>query len=401
MAGVEGQVEVIFRSKLPEKFAVPDDVIVVPKSLGRYGLSELINRLLEHESPTPFDFLINGKYLRVPLAEYMTEAKVTAEQVLELDYVLALPQLESNDVDTNEDWISGVVAVGDEVISCSFDGCIRMYKGSPIQRHSQVKVGDVALKCIDAVKTEGITYVAVGTIDGRIVTYQFDQDGKMDESVTEEYKSAIQCVKFNDDGSLLATAGADGQIIVWSVPEPKAGKKRTNSSLVVRFKLTEHSQSVNTLQWRGTVLLSAGADMQVCAWDILSGGKIVSMPINNAVTSLDLKDNRLLTSHPDGKIHCWKTTVESSSTLEIEHSFAAFDRLVCDVKWASTDNMLAAVSQDGFLKLLDTRSRTALQSFHVEKVKLLCMAWLNPTCLVTGASDGKLRQHVLSAPVEE
>lgn len=117
------------------------------------------------------------------------------------------------------------------------------------------------------------------------------------------------------------------------------------------------------------------------------------MPVTKAITDLDMRDGCVVTAHQDGKVHAWKTEVGSDSTLELTATFNAFKRVAMQVKWGEQEHLLAAVSQDGHLKLLDTRSRTALQTCLVEEAKLLCMDWLSSTSIVTGASDGKLRYH--------
>merc|ERR1719335_1083577 len=176
----EGQVEVIFQTKLQEEFRVPEDPVVVPAQLARYGLSELVNHMLEKEKPVPLDFLVDGQFLRTSLAKYMEAAQVTAEQSLAVEYVLAMPQPESNEVDTNEDWISGVVAVDGEVITASYDGTLRFYRGQPLCRHTTLTVG-AALKAVAAVRCGEVLLVAAGTKDGRVLLYRYKHDALLHE----------------------------------------------------------------------------------------------------------------------------------------------------------------------------------------------------------------------------
>lgn len=369
--------------------------MVVPVKLARYGLSELVNHLLDNEKPVPLDFLIDGQFLRTTVAKYMETAKVTAEQVLKVEYVLAMPQPETNEVDTNEDWISGVVAVDGEVISASYDGSLRFYRGEPLARYNVANVGGgAALKCVAAVRVGEILQVAVGTKDGKVILLRYKGDALLHEMVGAEHKDSVDCIAFNEDASLLASAGADGHVIVWNVEEPSVKRKRTNESLSLKWRLEEHTQQVSSLQWQGTTLLSAGHDMQVRAWDILSGGRIVAMPLTKAVTGLHMRNGEIITAHQDGKVHAWKTAeLSQDSTMELTATLNAFKRVVTQLKWGAQDHLLAAVSHDGHLKLLDTRARIAMQSCHVEDAKLLCMDWLSSTTIVTGASDGKLRFH--------
>ncbi|OLP95282.1 Ribosome biogenesis protein WDR12-like [Symbiodinium microadriaticum] len=47
-----GEALVSFVTKLPDAFQVPEEELVVPSNLERYGLSEVVNRLLAREKST-------------------------------------------------------------------------------------------------------------------------------------------------------------------------------------------------------------------------------------------------------------------------------------------------------------------------------------------------------------
>ena len=76
----ESQIQVRFKSR-KEIHAVPETPILVPTRLRRYGLSEIINHLLgtgtslinssKIEQPIPFDFLIDGKFLKTSITSYL------------------------------------------------------------------------------------------------------------------------------------------------------------------------------------------------------------------------------------------------------------------------------------------------------------------------------------------
>lgn len=65
-----------------------DQALFVPENLKRYGLSEILNHLLQDNlsSPVPFDFLINGEILRTSLKEYLINKGLSSEILLNLEY---------------------------------------------------------------------------------------------------------------------------------------------------------------------------------------------------------------------------------------------------------------------------------------------------------------------------
>lgn len=107
------QVQVRFVTELPPRYQVPDTVFALPGHLSRYGLSEVVNSLLQNKIPEtseesdgeetrkhiPFDFEIDGELLRCSLHAFLTRGGRSAESVLTVEYFLARapPQLKHED----------------------------------------------------------------------------------------------------------------------------------------------------------------------------------------------------------------------------------------------------------------------------------------------------------------
>ena len=72
--------------------ASSDQALFVPETLKRYGLSEILNHLLQASlgSTVPFDFLINGEILRTSLKEYLINKGLSSEILLNLEYKKAV-----------------------------------------------------------------------------------------------------------------------------------------------------------------------------------------------------------------------------------------------------------------------------------------------------------------------
>ena len=72
MSAEEVQISCKFVTRLPEQYRIAPTPIAVPGKLTRYGLSEVINHLLNAEKPTAFDFVTeDGSLLRGSLAKYL------------------------------------------------------------------------------------------------------------------------------------------------------------------------------------------------------------------------------------------------------------------------------------------------------------------------------------------
>src|ERR1700722_2072097 len=100
--------------------------------------------MLDTPSPIPFDFLINGTFLRTPLAEYLTANGLSSETTLNLQYVRSLipPLFEASF--EHDDWVScvdvlssnssasvwhpgSVLPSQERILSGSYDGLLRVW----------------------------------------------------------------------------------------------------------------------------------------------------------------------------------------------------------------------------------------------------------------------------------
>jgi ribosome biogenesis protein YTM1 len=89
--------------------AIPQSTYLIPSSWRRYQLSELINKVLAHPQPIPFDFLVQGEVLRGSLDAWVKKNRGGDEEgTLDMEYVRSLmPPEEAGRVEM-EDWVSGL-----------------------------------------------------------------------------------------------------------------------------------------------------------------------------------------------------------------------------------------------------------------------------------------------------
>jgi WD40 repeat protein len=124
--------------------------------------------------------------------------------------------------------------------------------------------------------------------------------GRQLESSTR-HESAILAVAYNPAGSLLASGGQDGAILLW-----------TGEAGISASKLTGHQGPVNAVAFarNGTTLASGGDDETVRLWDA-PGLKPLGTPFTQAASPIyalafSPKDqNRLATGSRDGVVRIW------------------------------------------------------------------------------------------------
>ncbi|KAL6011987.1 WD repeat-containing protein 12 [Asimina triloba] len=106
------QVQVRFVTKLAAPLKAPTASIAVPSDVNRMGLSEIVNLLLQNGDsdfqPLPFDFLIDGELVRMSLGEFLLAKGISAEKILEIEYIEAVAPRKQEKPCMHDDWVSAV-----------------------------------------------------------------------------------------------------------------------------------------------------------------------------------------------------------------------------------------------------------------------------------------------------
>lgn len=433
----EGEAVVRFTTKLPQQYQVPEDDLVVPSSLARYGLSEIVNRLLSFDAPVPFDFLVDGEFLRSSVLEYLEANRLSSEKVLQLEYVVALSEPETKNIEQVPDWVSGVAALQASPSSwfaaVSYDGTARLYEGERSQ--SVVRLCDAPVTAVAAVPVDGGrgSHIVAAAKDGTMRCCALRHGDSSTVSAGEVValrgpasKQAVESVAINEDGTLLASAGWDQDIYVWngSVFDTSdangsgSSKRKASESASPKFVLEDgHSQVVTCLQFgvkarHPFTLFSGSWDSTLRVWDMAAASCVCNFPAGRAVTSLSVSPgmpSQLATSHEDGHVSIWDVraaphaslqgalSLDSAAGLPLSSAQAVHRRLTSEVAWCPEDAFrIASVGHDGQLCILDPRSpKMPLQTVRMagstrSPVKLLCVTWLGRDALAAGGSDGKV-----------
>eukprot|EP01084_Bolivina_argentea_P217579 369382_1 len=114
--------------------------IAVPVSLGRYGLSEVINHLRgvtegTDVKPIPFDVLVRGVFLRKTLETHMDIHAISREDVLELEYLPSLRVPDEVASDELSEWITCLsIAGGRWFLSGCCNGTVNLHSAKDCKR---------------------------------------------------------------------------------------------------------------------------------------------------------------------------------------------------------------------------------------------------------------------------
>lgn len=259
------------------KYSIPEVPLYVPVSLKRYGLSEIVNKLLEQKQReeaedeenlefqhTPFDFLSDdGKLLHGSLYNYLLEKtqqdneseegaaapKISTESILTLEYTRSILPPSYKTSYEHPDWVSSVnifshekyglksAATHDDVATGSYDGIVRLWspKGEVLHELVAHNAAITSVKWVpDYFKaTEGeqeedstITKrrLVSGSNDNTMCVWQFETNTSTKESESKlvalyrGHTDPVTCIATSSTASSvnLVSGSADGSIKLWN-----------------------------------------------------------------------------------------------------------------------------------------------------------------------------------------
>ncbi|KAI5811503.1 WD40-repeat-containing domain protein [Peziza echinospora] len=224
-----------------QEIAVPSAPLLVPTTLRRYGLSQVVNHLLETEKAIPLDFLIDGTFLRTSLDEYLTQNGLSSESVLTLEYARSiLPPTHLASFE-HDDWVSSVATISQSatearkagqflpqgqsrILSGSYDGIARIWdlSGNIL---AEASGHTAAVKAVDWISQDRLLTASLDRTV-RLWSYAEDEDHTTGTvTALAEYighKSAINTIAISPSTNQFITSSLDGTSLLWSTSPTKS-----------------------------------------------------------------------------------------------------------------------------------------------------------------------------------
>ncbi|KAJ2618015.1 ribosome biogenesis protein ytm1 [Coemansia sp. RSA 1365] len=423
----EAQMQIRLVTK-QKKYEVPDTAIVVPQQLQRYGLSEIVNHLLGHETPVPFDFLADGQFLRESIGNYLKEHGQSAENILTLEYVESmLPPTEIASY-SHDDWISSVAAISTErFVVGSYDGVVRVWDAQN-NCESELRGHSSAVKCVAAVAPVAAKKSRVEAVSGsqdRTAIAWGTKGGKRRALYAARgHTDSIEAVAVNAGNTHFVTASADSTIRFWSLAAPsQAEAEQTAAAPAVKRQrggadvpgkaaigtLSGHVGAVSSVCFDASheeQVFSGGWDHSLRTWDVASGVNVATSLCDAVVLGLAHSPvSRLVaTGNADRCVRLWDPRASDGSVVSMR--LASHRGPVTSVAWApGSAHLLASASHDSSVKVWDIRSRTPLYTVMPAREadkgkKLLALDW-HRSLLLAGGESGSLRIHTVNSQYED
>jgi len=355
--------------------------------------------MLDTTSPIPFDFLINGTFLRTTIEEYLTANGLSSETTLTLQYVRSLiPPLYETSFE-HDDWVSSLdvlsgssvvagwggksVAEGlERIVTGSYDGFLRVWdkSGQAIATSASYSAGGHS-SSVKSVRFISPTHIASSGLDRSIRIWKYaeseDHFSADLKPVLELYghKGSVDSIAVNGPSHRVLSGSSDGTVGLWTTQ--KSSAPAVDSSLInsgptaKRRKLTT---STSTPQ-RGPLSLNTSHSGPV--------SEVIFNPLDPTVAYTASQDHTIRTIDLTTS-----TTVDTRTTTHPLLSVSALPGISAQI--------LAAGTSARHITLLDPRVssiKTQVMTLrgHTNKIVSIAPDPESNYGLVSGSHDGTCR----------
>ncbi|PNS17749.1 hypothetical protein CAC42_3144 [Sphaceloma murrayae] len=380
--------------------------ILVSTELRRIQLSTLVNRLLSTSKPIPFEFLINGTFLRSSLDDFLTENGISAETTLQIEYVRA--QIPPQHVTSfqHDDWVSsldvlsstspaGLLPDSDldpsssRLLSASYDGLLRTWSsaGSLVSTSSLAHSGP-----IKSARFLSPTLVASAGLDRTVRLWTYTSDTFTPLLDLYAHTASVDRLAAHPNSQKLLAASSDGTISLFSTnpsslppaptslipPPPTKRRKTSHNPSTVPAKgplstLKSHTSPVSDVAFSptdATVAYSTSHDHTLKTWDLTTSLCVDTRPTSHA----------LLSVHPLSTLGLVAAGT-SARHISLVDPRADASRVVAGTLRGHTNGVVAlggnpgseyglvSASHDGTVRGWDVRGSSAVSSAGVQEGK--------------------------------
>ncbi|KAH9740333.1 Ribosome biogenesis protein WDR12-like [Citrus sinensis] len=387
------RVQVRFKTKLKPPQKVPSNSIAIPSNLTRFGLSSVVNNLLQAVNPEwksePFDFLINGELVRMSLEQFLLAKGISAiltrmcdllqEKVLEIEYIKAVAPQKEEEPSLHDDWVSAVDGSNPGfILTGCYDNLGRVWKAGGVCTH--ILEGHCgAVSSVNIIKSDGLKYVTVATASK-------DQTLRLWKVCSGSWDCTISLWRTNDSdaaGNQVSIKKRKGNN---QVEEPQLEGEAIST-------LVGHTQCVSSVVWpQQETIYSASWDHSVRTWDVEMGKDLSDIFCGKALNCIDIggEGSALIAAGgSDPILRIWDPRKPGTSAPVFQ--FSSHNSWISACKWHNKSWFhLISASYDGKVMLWDLRTAWPLSVIDSHKDKVLCADWWRGDSVISGGVDSKL-----------
>lgn len=220
--------------------------------------------------------------------------------------------------------------------------------------------------------------VATAGDDHRILLWSV-KDGQLVREL-RGHRDWIRSLDYHPGKNLLASCSDDGDVRLWRIDQAESFKTcpgLAESVHCVRFH--PDGGQVAALGFRG----------KLCLLDVTTGETIyaVDCPCGDMrVLAFSPRGRHIAGAGRNGKLRIWNADDGS-----IEREFVAHGRRVRGLEFSPDGSVLVSSGEDGLIRFWDPTTGNELNTLRHEMAKVFSLRFCGPGFLATGATDNKIR----------
>ena len=254
-----------------ERYRMGTSIISLPSRFSRYELSRLVNEALELEKPIPFDFIINGRLLRVSLSDYLSSHGMSTESTIELEYVPIVGKPQESSSDDLPDWISSIRTNESGYVAGCYDGTIHVYDNDD-NLIAKKQVHKKPVKCVDMKKIGQTTFLASVSLDNTMRVMSLEGKEIRDYAVCSGHDSHVLSCSVNASNGMIVTGAWNGSVLVWDTK-----KMSLEEEVEPVHSLSESMEGISSVKWWNDNPVTGGWDHVIRIWDLETEGMLSDM----------------------------------------------------------------------------------------------------------------------------
>lgn len=334
--------------------AGPHGPIVVPKDANASKLMQLVQGTHEPKMP-PADSPQPSPDEIAILRQWIEQGAKGTDEMSPLSSRLKVKPIAPSS--KTKDSISAIGAVGKNVLLLGKYGSVHLSQ----DRWNQLLPIELVGKITQIRTTPNARFSSiVGGIPGlggqvTIIEHSPQLHAPKVIQVIEGHKDSLFSGVLNQDGTLLATAGYDRQIMLWELPSGRLLKT-----------LTGHNGAIYDLDFdaSGKILASASADETIKIWNVETGERLDTFGQCEAEqysVRFAPDGDRVFAAGADRRVRVWKLlSKERPSVSPMLHSVFAHEAAINYLAISQDGRFVATASEDKQIKLWETQEMRPL-----------------------------------------